>query len=122
MSSKRFPELPKSMALSLVAPCFVGITASILAIAMLFSSCSQITSKEATDGGTETEETKDEVLTPEGTGVKGDTRFQYLTDETALSDCYIVGHFIDNDIEFITVDFITYKLNKESEKSISKNI
>lgn len=56
-----------------------------------------------------------EVLLPEGTEVEGDSRYDHLSNETTVSDCYIVSHFTDMDITYVTVDFVSYKLDEDSK-------
>lgn len=62
----------------------------------------------------ELEETKDstnsEGTQAEGTAVEGDDRYDDLSTETTLSDCYIVSHFTDMDIHYVTVDFVNFKV------------
>ncbi len=103
---------------------------TIIALAILFTSCSEEAKTEDDANGETPIEVKDdadvkvveeEVLQPEGTAVEGDDRYQYLSDETTTSDCYIVDYFIDMDIEYITVDFVTYELDEDSENPDFEN-
>jgi len=61
----------------------------------------------------------EEHLKPEGSEVEGDNRYAFLSKETTFSDCFIVSHFTDMDITYVTVDFVSYKpsLNSKGEPS-----
>jgi hypothetical protein len=52
----------------------------------------------------------EEALSPEGTAVEGDDRYDNLSAETTTSDCFIVSQFTDMDIHYVTVDFVNYKV------------
>jgi hypothetical protein len=99
------------------------ITTTIIALAMLLSSCSETT--EAKDENTGTHKTEEvtetsveeveEEFIPEGAEVEEDHRYDNMSTESASSECYIVSHFTDMDITYVTVDFITIEENTDSE-------
>ena len=112
---------------------------SIFTCAILLASCSEApkADKSRLQGSQKVEETKaqtesiatkeemllsegsevEEDLLPEGSAVEEDTRYDNLSTETTASDCYITGYFIDMDIEYLTVDFVTYELDEDSKNT-----
>lgn len=60
-------------------------------------------------------ESEPETLIPEGVAIEGDHSLDNMCLEKSLSDCYIVDYFIEMDVEYITVDFVTYELDKDSK-------
>ncbi|MFT5600819.1 MAG: hypothetical protein ACI9N1_001055 [Flavobacteriales bacterium] len=117
-------------------------TLSIFTCAILLASCSEakkedesgsqgspkVEEKKATAESIEAKEEEllpegseiEEDLLPEGSAVEGDTRYDNLSTETTASDCYITGCFIDMDIEYLTVDFVTYELVEDSKNTDSE--
>jgi hypothetical protein len=99
-------------------------TTTIIALALILSSCSETTDvkTESTDAN-KTEEVIEasvekgtEELTPEGTTVEEDHRFDNLSKESASSPCQIVGHFTDNDINYVTVDLVNITQGDENSR------
>jgi hypothetical protein len=114
---------------------------SIFTCAILLASCSEAkkVDESGSQGSPKVEETKaqtesiatkeevllpegsevevEEDLLPEGSDVEGDTRYDSLSTETTASNCYITGYFIDLDIEYLTVDFVTYELDEDSKNT-----
>ncbi len=91
------------------------ITTTIIALAILLSACSETTESAKENVETNNEEQVEETLAaeepeeeliPEGAEVEEDHRYDNLSNESATSDCYIVSHFTDMDITYVTVDFI----------------
>ena len=88
----------------------------IIALAFLFTACTETTDtvieteKDAIEAEKVTEEAPKsdatEELAPEGSAVEGDDRLKDLSNESTMSECYIVDEFTDMDIRYITVDFI----------------
>ncbi|NRA11430.1 MAG: hypothetical protein HRT57_05710 [Crocinitomicaceae bacterium] len=79
-----------------------------------------------TDTGVEFDDsTNIEGPNMEGTPVEGDERYDNMSLESTSSDCFIVSHFIDMDISYITVDFTNYKVietNSEPEYELVNEI
>lgn len=99
------------------------LSTTIIALAILLASCVDETENVNTDAPTnnieQVEESSpaevQEELMAEGTTVEGASRLDNLSNETAISDCYIVDAFVDMDTRYITVDFVTYTLDEDSQ-------
>lgn len=56
-------------------------------------------------------ETEDEeVIREDKAELDTSDRSEDICMETTISDCYIVGHFRDKEANYITVDFVNYKI------------
>ena len=91
----------------------------ILILALFIASCSEETepTNTAEENTEQTDKTDietgvevDDSTNMEGTPVDGDERYDNMSLESTSSDCFIVSHFIDMDISYVTVDFTNYKV------------
>jgi len=73
------------------------------------------TDDQNTTENTENTDSETETLSAEGTAVAGDHSLDDMCLEKSISDCYIVNHFTEMDVEYITVDFVSYKLDEDSK-------
>jgi hypothetical protein len=100
------------------------ITTSIIALAIILSSCSETTdTKTENTEANKTEEVIEtsakegkEELTPEGTAVEEDHRYDNMSKESVSSPCQIVSHFTDMDINYVTVDLVNITQGDENSR------
>lgn len=78
-----------------------------LTIMTLLVSCGE--SEEKTDQSENREETE-ELISEEETEEVAANRIDNLCMETTNSDCYVVDFFSGKDADYITVDFVNYKV------------
>lgn len=97
------------------------IVTTIIASAILLASCAEAT--ESADTKSEDSNTKqkqaeaiEEVLLPEGSEVEEDHRYDNMSTESVSSPCQIVSHFIDMDINYVTVDLVNITQGTENSQ------
>lgn len=100
----------------------------IIIIILFFVSCGEVAEEVTPETSSTEEESKEqidsvkvedvveaeteEIVNMEGTAVEGDDRYDNMSAETTMSDCFIVSHFTDMDIMYVTVDFVSWKVTE----------